>query len=84
MVLSQKLSHAAFTVNVWWGGSLLLLPILFGIGCWFSTVIGKHLGRQEWVDKNQEYLDLLIKMEERIHQEGIVHKNGALREDPHA
>lgn len=49
-----------------------------------QIALGKHLGRQEWVDKNQEYLDLLIKMEERIHQEGIVHKNGALREDPHA
>ena len=48
-----------------------------------QIALGKHLGRQEWVDKNQEYLDLLLKMAERIRQEGIVHKNGALREEPH-
>ena len=38
----------------------------------------------EWIEKNQEYLELLMAMVERIRQEGIVHKNGALREDPHA
>lgn len=46
--------------------------------------LGKRLGRDEWVEKNQEYLELLLRMVERIRQEGIVHKNGALREEPHA
>ena len=46
-----------------------------------QIAIGKRIGRQEWVDKNQEYLDLLLRMVKRIRQEGIVHKNGALRED---
>lgn len=46
-----------------------------------QIALGKRLGRQEWVDKNQEYLELLMAMAERICQEGIVHKNGALRED---
>ena len=45
-----------------------------------QIAIGKRIGRQEWVDKNQEYLDLLLKMVERIRREGIVHKNGSLRE----
>lgn len=49
-----------------------------------QIALGKRLGRQEWVDKNQEYLDLLMAMVDRISQEGIVHKNGALREEPHA
>lgn len=49
-----------------------------------QIALGKRLGRPEWVDKNQEYLDLLVSMAERIRQEGIVHKNGALREEPHA
>ena len=49
-----------------------------------QIALGKRLGRQEWVDKNQEYLELLMAMAERIRQEGIVHKNGVLREEPHA
>ena len=49
-----------------------------------QIALGKRLGRPEWVDKNQEYLELLMAMVERIRQEGIVHKNGALREAPHA
>lgn len=49
-----------------------------------QIALGKRLGRKEWIDKNQEYLDILLKMVERIHQEGIVHKNGALREDADA
>lgn len=49
-----------------------------------QIALGKRLGRQEWVDKNQEYLELLMAMAERIRQEGIVHKNGALREEPDA
>ena len=46
-----------------------------------QIAIGKRTGRQEWVDKNQEYLDILLRMVERIRREGIVHKNGSLRED---
>ena len=49
-----------------------------------QIALGKRLGRPEWIKKNQEYLDLLMAMMGRICQEGIVHKNGALREDPHA
>lgn len=49
-----------------------------------QIALGKRLHRPEWVDKNQEYLELLLAMAERIRQEGIVHKNGALREDAHA
>lgn len=49
-----------------------------------QIALGERLGRPEWVDKNREYLEILLVMVERIHQEGIVHKNGALREDPHA
>ena len=49
-----------------------------------QIALGKRLGRQEWVDKNQKYLELLMAMSERIRQEGIVHKNGALREEPDA
>lgn len=49
-----------------------------------QIALGKRLGRPEWVDKNQEYLELLMAMAERIRQEGIVHKNGALREEPNA
>jgi len=49
-----------------------------------QIALGKRLGRPEWVDKNQVYLELLMAMVDRIHQEGVVHKNGALREEPHA
>ena len=49
-----------------------------------QIALGKRIGRPEWVDKNQAYLELLMAMVERIRQEGIVHKNGALREEPHA
>ena len=48
-----------------------------------QIALGERLGRSEWVVKNREYLELLLAMVERIRQEGIVHKNGALREDPH-
>ncbi len=48
-----------------------------------QIALGERLGRSEWVEKNKEYLELLLTMVERIRQEGIVHKNGALREDPH-
>lgn len=49
-----------------------------------QIALGRRLGRQEWIDKNQEYMGLLLAMLERIQEEGIVHKNGALREAPHA
>ena len=49
-----------------------------------QIALGKRLDRPEWVDKNQEYLELLMAMAERIRQEGIVHKNGPLREEPYA
>lgn len=49
-----------------------------------QIALGKRLGRPEWIEKNQDYLELLMAMVERIHREGIVHKNGALREDPNA
>jgi len=47
-----------------------------------QIALGERLGRPEWVDKNKEYLELLLAMVERIRREGIVHKNGSLREDP--
>ena len=37
--------------------------------------------RPDWVEKNKQYLNNLTKMKERILQEGIVHKNGNLREE---
>ena len=49
-----------------------------------QIALGERFGRPEWVDKNKEYLELLLAMVERIRQEGIVHNNGALREDAHA
>jgi len=39
------------------------------------------VGRHEWIEKNQEYLDLLEDVLRRIRSEGIVHKNGNLREE---
>jgi hypothetical protein len=49
-----------------------------------QIALGKRIGRPEWVEKNQEYLELLMAMMEGIRQDGIVHKNGALREEAHA
>ena len=49
-----------------------------------QIALGERLGRPEWVDKNKEYMELLLAVVERIHQEGIVHKNGAFREESHA
>ena len=49
-----------------------------------QIALGERLGRPEWIEKNQEYLELLMAMVERIHREGIVHKNGALREESNA
>lgn len=43
--------------------------------------LSRKLGRDEWSEKNQSYLDTLEKMLSRILSEGIIHKNGRLRED---
>ena len=42
--------------------------------------IGQTLGRDEWVKKNQEYLDCLIRMRGEVEEKGIVHKSGSMRE----
>ena len=42
---------------------------------------GKALGREEWVEKNQNYLDVLEKMLARIRKDGLIHKNGSRREE---
>ena len=42
--------------------------------------IGQTLGRDEWVQKNQEYLDRLIQMQGEVKEKGIVHKSGSMRE----
>lgn len=42
--------------------------------------IGQTLGRDEWVKKNQEYLDCLIRMQGEVEEKGIVHKSGSMRE----
>jgi len=39
------------------------------------------LGREEWVEKNQKYLEILERMLGLIRNEGLIHKNGKLRED---
>lgn len=43
--------------------------------------IGESCDRQDWIDKNREYLLRLEQMKERILSEGIIHKNGKLREE---
>lgn len=43
--------------------------------------LSRKLSRDEWVEKNQKYLELLGKMLGRIQTEDTVHKNGKLRED---
>ncbi len=42
--------------------------------------IGETLGRNEWVTKNQEYLDRLSRMQNELEKKGIVHKSGSMRE----
>lgn len=42
---------------------------------------GEACDRKGWIDKNTEYLSRLEKMKERILSEGIIHKNGRLREE---
>jgi hypothetical protein len=43
--------------------------------------ISKRLGRSEWEEKNQNYLEILEKMLARIQKEGLIHKNGSHREE---
>lgn len=43
--------------------------------------IGESCGRQNWINKNTDYLLRLEKMKERILSEGTIHKNGRLREE---
>lgn len=43
--------------------------------------ISRKVGRTDWEKKNTEYLCILEKMLVRIRSEGIVHKNGSLREE---
>lgn len=42
--------------------------------------IGQMLGRDEWIQKNQEYLDRLNRMQDELKEKGIVHKSGSMRE----
>ena len=42
--------------------------------------IGQMLGREEWVEKNKEYLERLLHMHEELTEKGIVHKSGSMRE----
>ena len=42
--------------------------------------ISREMGRSEWVEKNQNYLETLEKMLIRIRAEGLIHKSGRLRE----
>lgn len=43
--------------------------------------IGMKLQRTEWTEKNEEYLKILETIKNRILLEGLIHKNGKLRED---
>ena len=43
--------------------------------------LSRKLDRDEWVEKNQKYLEILEKMLAQIQIEGTIHKNGKLRED---
>lgn len=42
--------------------------------------VSQALGRDEWVVKNQEYLDRLIRMQNELEKKGIIHKSGSMRE----
>lgn len=43
--------------------------------------LGVRLGRNDWVEKNNHYLETLEKMLARIQTEGLLHKNGHIREE---
>lgn len=42
--------------------------------------IGQTLDREEWVKKNKEYLERLLRMKAELAEKGIVHKSGSMRE----
>lgn len=44
-------------------------------------MIGETIGREDWIDKNRQYLENLESMKDRILQEGTIHKNGKFREE---
>ena len=46
--------------------------------------IGEACNREDWVNKNIQYLENLERMRGRILADGTVHKNGKLREDRNA
>lgn len=46
-------------------------------------LIAEETQRSDWLEKNRQYLENLEKMRERILQEGVVHKNGKVREEFH-
>jgi integrase len=43
--------------------------------------LGKSLDRSDWAEKNRNYLETLEKMLDRIQTDGVVHKNGHIREE---
>lgn len=43
--------------------------------------VSKALGRTEWEEKNQKYLDVLKRMLAYIQKDGVIHKNGSHREE---
>ena len=43
--------------------------------------VSKALGRTEWEEKNQKYLDVLKKMLAYIQKDGVIHKSGSHREE---
>jgi integrase len=43
--------------------------------------ISKTIGRSDWEEKNQNYLETLERMLARIQKEGLIHKNGSHREE---
>ena len=42
--------------------------------------IGQTLGREEWVEKNKEYLERLLRMQTELKEKGVIHKSGSMRE----
>jgi hypothetical protein len=41
--------------------------------------IGIALGRNDWVEKNREYLGRLTEMQTMLAEKGIIHKSGSMR-----
>lgn len=42
--------------------------------------VSQMLGREEWIKKNQEYLDRIIRIQKELSEKGIIHKSGSMRE----